>query len=241
MWYLVGQSHHLRKASPQGSLICSKPLFNLTALFCWLLYAPQAHLVLAEGQIHICHRSRKRIMKICTLRIQQAPPHWVLLFSLWGCFCSGTGGFLISLYLYDLTGALNSLSAIKMLYFKCFFFRNIQEIFISFCKKEKTQYISVIFILVMFTHKIPEASYLNCFSIVINVNIRASVPVTEFCFLWLSLIGSNCRNAWLLEKLSCSILIEFLRLWFWTTVNFRMTWQEYSWKFHQLIFYRCDR
>jgi len=51
------------------------------------------------------------------------------------------------------------------------------------------------FTLLMFTHKILQASHLNCFSIMSNVNIRASVSETEFCFLGLYLIGSTCRNA----------------------------------------------
>lgn len=89
--------------------------------------------MLAEGQIHISHCSKKKIMKICTNAASTTLSPFVFplrLFLLWH-------RWLLS-KLYDLTGTLHSLSAIKMLDFECFFFRNIQEIFISFCVKEKT-------------------------------------------------------------------------------------------------------
>lgn len=98
--------------------------------------------------------------------------------------------------------------------------------------KKKVE-ISVTLILVMFTCKIPEASHLNCFSIMINVSICACdwILFSGIVPDWFHL--QKCSVAWRTELLNSLLL---LRLWFWTTVNFRMTWEGYSWKFYQLIF-----
>lgn len=144
----MGLLYHLLKASLQGLGVCLKHLSNLTALFCWLLCAPWAHLVVAEGQICIAHCILGKDYENLYCGNTTSAPFSPFVFPfrsflLWHGSLLNAYTFMVKLeqFMRDFIDPLQSLppllkiamslGAIGMLYFEWFCFRNVPETFVS--------------------------------------------------------------------------------------------------------------